>query len=216
MYNPGVDRTQMDDQQKLDQDHFLLLELLPEFCFLSNNKIELFATDELTRGLSNMTVTKSIPVWLAFATTVLLDIHHLTKDKAHAASKQMQLIAGNGKSTLSWYFDFSRGTTSSSIWPKQNEQYLKLLAWHADNNLLDDIVLYPKQQHHAESGHPFSLDIERFYLYKRQPILCGLLAFRLGSCKALESLWLGRWAPQCTLHISTMHCASTLYHYHSP
>jgi hypothetical protein len=187
VYNPRADRNKMDDAQRNHQDLILLMELLPEFCFLAQYKIDLFATDELTRGLSKMALTKEIPVWLTFATTVLLDIQHLARDKVDHSLKQLQVIASRAKGTLSHYFDFSRAITRPSTWPKENELWLKHLAEGIDKTMLNDVVLPLKQKLFTQFGHPFSADTERFYLYKRQPILCGLLAFRL----TLEMQYLG-------------------------
>ena len=179
VYNPRADRTKMDDAQRNQQDLILLTELLPEFCFLAKYNIQLFATDELTRGLSKMALTKEIPVWLTFATTILLDIHHLTRDKVGVSLANLQAIAKRAQGTLSRYFDFSRGITSPSTWPKENERWLKHFAEGIDKTMLNDFVLPLKEKFFTQLRHPFSAETERFYLYKRQPILCGMLAFRL-------------------------------------
>jgi hypothetical protein len=44
-----------------------------------NHAINDLASDELIRGLCKMLSIKDIPVWLAFVTTVFLDIHHALK-----------------------------------------------------------------------------------------------------------------------------------------
>jgi hypothetical protein len=97
VYNPRADRIKMDDDQRNHQDLILLTELLPEFCFLAKYKIELFTTDELTRGLSKMALTKEIPIWLAFATTILLDIHHYARGRVDNCPTVLQLEANLAK-----------------------------------------------------------------------------------------------------------------------
>lgn len=64
---------------------------------------------------------------------------------------------------------------------------LKHLAGDVDKTMLNDVVLPLKQKFFTQLGHLFLADTERFYLYKRQPILCGLLCFRL----TLELHYLG-------------------------
>ena len=187
VYNPRADRVKMDDGQRNHQDLILLMELLPEFCFLAKYRIELFATDELTRGLSKMALTKEIPIWLAFATTILLDIHHCARDTVDHCLAVLQLEANRFKGTLSRYLEFSRGITSPSTWPMENEHLLKRLAEAVNKTMLNDAVLPLKQKFFTRLGLPFLADTERFYLYKRQPILCGLLCFRL----TLELQYLG-------------------------
>jgi hypothetical protein len=179
IYNPLADRTKMDDTQKTHQDLILLAELLPEFSFLARYKIGLFTTDELTAGLLKMSLTKEIPVWLTFATTILLDIHHLAKDQVDRSFKESQLIANRAKATLSRYFEFTRGIKPPSTWPKGNERVLTHLADAVDKTILEDVVLPLKEKLYTRLRLPYSADVERFYLYKRHPILCGLLSFRL-------------------------------------
>lgn len=186
-YNPRADITKMDDGQRSRHDLILLMELLPEFCFLAKYKIKLFATDELTRGLSKMALTKEIPIWLCFATTILLDIHHCMKDRVDHSLKVLQFEANRAKVTLSRYINFSQGIPSPSTWPKENQSLLTVLTEVVDKTMLNDIVLPLKQKFFAQFGRHFSADAERFYLYKRQPILCGILAFRL----TLEMQYLG-------------------------
>ncbi|KAG0647254.1 hypothetical protein D0Z07_7314 [Hyphodiscus hymeniophilus] len=193
VYDASADRTKMDESEKNRHDLILLLELLPEFAFLAKYKIDPFATDELTRGLSKMCLTKDIPVWLTFATTILLDIHHLAKDQADRAFDQLQAIAEKSKRTLVCYFEFSRGITNPSTWPRENERALQHLAETIDMHLLQDVILKLKEGNYTRLRLPYSVEVERFYLYKRQPILCGLLAFRL----TLELQYTGLVLVQC-------------------
>jgi hypothetical protein len=54
IYDPTRDRTKLTDTQQQHEDAIVLLEILPEFCFIQRYNIQLFAMDELTHGLSKM------------------------------------------------------------------------------------------------------------------------------------------------------------------
>jgi hypothetical protein len=54
IYDPIRDRTKLTDIQQQHEDAIVLLEILPEFCFIQRYNIQLFAMDELTHGLSKM------------------------------------------------------------------------------------------------------------------------------------------------------------------
>jgi hypothetical protein len=47
IYDPTRDRTKMTDTQQQHEDTIVLLEILPEFCFIQRYNIQLFAMDEL-------------------------------------------------------------------------------------------------------------------------------------------------------------------------
>jgi len=128
IYDPKVDRMKMSSAERHHEDLILLLELLPEFAFIQRYKISLFVADALTQGLLKMVETKRIPIWLTFATTTLLDIHHLLRDKVEVAFDNLQDVAQNAKSKLDLHFKFSRDIPAPSTWPENNEKMLRKFA----------------------------------------------------------------------------------------
>jgi len=179
VYNPRLDRDKLSDMQRQSQDLILFMELLPEFAFVQRYKGHLFASDELTRGLIKMIETKSIPIWLTFATTVLLDIHHILKDKADLGFKQLQGIGRRASAILSRYQEFSQNIPNPSTWPTANEKILRELARGINDRILKDQIFPIKDAQYKKKNTLYSPETERFYLYKRHPILCGILAFRI-------------------------------------
>jgi hypothetical protein len=178
VYNPLDDRSQMEWKEKHSEDEILLLELLPEFCFMRDSKDEHFAADELTKALAQMTLTKEIPIWLVFATTVFMDIHHVMREKAERAFDDFQAIVKIAKRAMESHTDFMRNVTCPKSWPAQNDLIARRFIWDMENTMLGDPTIAGKIEVYAESRVSISEEYERFYLYKRQPILCGLLAFR--------------------------------------
>lgn len=178
VYNPRTVRSKLNDVQKHQEDLVLLIELLPEFCFIAKYKIHLFATDELTRGLCKMALTTEIPVWLTFATTVFLDIHHFLREKVDKGFEELRTIGSHATSTLDKHFELSQGLRTPSTWPKQNQEILRMLAKEIQEFTLRDQIFPIKDRQYKKLDSTFASESERFYLYKRQPILCGILAFK--------------------------------------
>lgn len=177
VYNPGADRSGMSPIQQQNEDTILLMEVLPEFCFISKFKIHMFATDELTRGLGNMALTKQIPVWLTFAVTIFLDIHHILRDKAGVGLPEMQVRGNYAKSTLEKYFELSKGLVKPTTWPKNNEKFFLQIKEEIDKFILKDVVFPFKAQQHRSFKLPAPGESEKFYLYTRHPVLCGIQSF---------------------------------------
>ena len=178
VYNPHLNRDKLSDMQRQSQDLILCMELLPEFAFIQRYRAPQFASDELTRGLIKMIETKKIPIWLTFATTVLLDIHHILRDKVDIAFKQLQEIGLRAFETLSRYQEFSKNIPAPSTWPMSNEKFLQELARDVENAILKDQIFPIKDKQYKKLNAIYSPETERFYLHKRHPILCGILAFR--------------------------------------
>ncbi|TVY18008.1 hypothetical protein LARI1_G007450 [Lachnellula arida] len=176
-YNPSADRTRMGTLQKQMEDFTLLHELIPEFALIERFNITLFSQDELTR-VCQMVKTKEIPIWLTFATTCFLDIHHILRGSIDRTFEDLQDIGNNTKRTLDRHFAFSRGLTRPSTWPQVDEDNQRKFYENVEKWILKDIIFPLKVKLYQEKNISPPGESERFYLYKRQPILCGLLAFR--------------------------------------
>lgn len=120
-YNPQAKRTNMTHEQRELEDTIVLLELLPEFV-LGN---AFFVQDELTRGLHQMTQTKKIPIWLGFATTVLLDIHHVFRSNVDYGLQSLQEIGTLVKGTINGYLEFSKDIPRPATYKKSNDAALE-------------------------------------------------------------------------------------------
>jgi hypothetical protein len=178
-YNPLQDRNSLDSLQKNREDLILLMELLPDFCFVAKYKLHLVATDELTRGLCKMALTKEIPIWLTFATTVFLDIHHILRMEVYGNPVVMRAVATRAKETMGHYFELSRGLVKPDTWPEHNEKVFQIFVKEIDQCVLSDAILPHKRDQLRATNQPPPPDSEQFYLYKRHPILCGVTAFAI-------------------------------------
>jgi hypothetical protein len=179
IYNPLKNRNTLSDVEKNQEDFILLMDVLPEFCFIAKHKVHLLAADELTKGLCSMALTKEIPVWLAFATTVFLDIHHTLRDISLVVPEKLQSIAKVTNETLNRYFELSRGIIKPATWPKSNEDAFRSFNKELEYCITNDPIFPLKEAHLKAQKQPPPEAVEWFWLYKRHPVLCGVLQFTI-------------------------------------
>jgi hypothetical protein len=159
------------------QNKIVLLEFMPEFCILNKLRNELPVQDELSRGLREMMRTKKIPIWLVLGCRVYLDIHHTMLSAIGMAHKTLQTEELRVSKTLQDYSEFSKDM-SIETWPKQNDRILQMIKLEADLWVNKDILSVATKKLYNSVGLPESY-IKPYSLLSRQPILCGLLIFRL-------------------------------------
>ncbi|KAF8866371.1 hypothetical protein BDZ45DRAFT_339028 [Acephala macrosclerotiorum] len=193
VYNPRANRSTMDATEQNREDLIVLIEILPEFCFLAKYKVPMLAKDELTHGLCRMALTKELPVWLVFAVTIFLDIHHILRETVDSAFQELNSTAFRFEKTLDRYFQLSAGLAKPKTWPKKNEQALREMRETLDECVFKDAIFPLKESQCRSMNYPAPPETERFYLYKRHPVLCGILTFSI----LLEQRELGLALAQC-------------------
>ncbi|PQE07346.1 Ank-repeat mbp1 protein [Rutstroemia sp. NJR-2017a WRK4] len=177
-YNPLDNRSQMFPREKRNEDSVLLMELLPEFCYVIDDEVEHFAGDELTQAIKEMNETKKIAIWLAFAATVFLDIHHIMREKVERAFDDFQAIVINTKLAMKRHTEFMRNDPWPKSWSENEKIIPQIFMAEMENYMLQDRALPMKMCCYRKAGTPTTTEeYERFYFHKRQPILCGLQAF---------------------------------------
>ena len=124
------------------------------------------------------TESKKIPIWLTFAVTIFLDIHHILRERVERPFNELQQIAREASQTVKKYSEFSDQMKPPSTWPKKNEKAVQGLRRDIDVCVLGDVVYPLKEKYYKQCSGVSPTESERFYLYKRHPILCGILAFR--------------------------------------
>jgi hypothetical protein len=124
------------------------------------------------------TESKKIPIWLTFAVTIFLDIHHILRERVERPFNELQRIGREAGQTLKKYSQFSGQMKPPITWPKKNEKIVQGLRRDIDVCVLGDVVYPLKDKYYKQCSGVSPTESERFYLYKRHPILCGILAFR--------------------------------------
>ncbi|KUJ08859.1 uncharacterized protein LY89DRAFT_741693 [Mollisia scopiformis] len=141
VYHPQADRTRMSRIEKQQEDVQVLLEILPEFCFLAKFDIAMLGQDEVTRGLRQFALTKAIPIWLVFAVEIFLNIHHILRETVDSGFQVLTLTATRFTQTLNRYFELSDGFTKPKSWPVQNEQLFHILKDLMGIQIFNDAIL---------------------------------------------------------------------------
>ena len=181
VYNPGARRDHMSPGQRFNEDKILLLELLPEFTLLQQFKIDPPVTDEITAGLISFVKHRKTPLWLSFATQILLDVHHGLRHTNQKAFNDLRLSALRTKKTIDEYWSLSKTFSSKpTFWPKEGDEAIEgvhsaVQAW-VTNDAVGEfkenaLPQNPKNKVQAAGG------IEKHFLLKSHGVLCGLMAF---------------------------------------
>jgi len=178
IYDPHCDREKLTIREKMQEDRIILLEVLPEFFILSEatDGHRIFGGDELTHGIGEMCRTKEIPLWLAFATQIYLDIHHILRTDVTRGFSDLQAAGQQTKATLDAYFPRSQLFTN---WPAQNEQAIMEIKKFLDKWILTDELAATKSRLYGPDLAQFLPQKEPFALYRWHPILCGFFEFKL-------------------------------------
>lgn len=84
-YDPTLDRAKMSNEEKLRQDNTLMSETFAELMALVRCVPDYPVNDELIRGMKELDRTREIPMCLAFAAQIFLDIHHILRGRVYSA-----------------------------------------------------------------------------------------------------------------------------------
>lgn len=160
-------RDSMSLRERYNQDRNILLGFLPDFVLLTELKIALPVEDEFTRGLRDMVKSKQVPVWLAFAAQILLDIHHTLDVNVAQPFHELRLTGLRTKKTLEEASVLAKSIPSRN-WPTQDEDIRQM------NDIIDRSISYDV----------FAVALDRpkeeeFSFLKNHPILCGLTMFSI-------------------------------------
>lgn len=148
------------NRQKWNQDMTAMLEILPDLSFLAGKLDRACVVDEMIRGVASLTdgTTKSVPIWLAWATQVYLDILHSLGEDCSRGFREMQLESIKTKSAV-----------------------LHIPACKQRNQVLDAAGRWDMDP--ISTGQKFLMDlgllleqaVPPFKFLRRNPMYCGLL-----------------------------------------
>ena len=169
----------MDVEEKEREDLVVLTEIVQEFSLVGRYTVGSYATDELSRGLCEMIETKHIPIWLSMAASCFLDIHHVLRDSVDRAFSELQEIHDNAKKTVDRFLDLLNGVDNPRNLGESNQDTVHYFSLGLNKHLSRDVNSFIRESKHRRDGLPPLEASERFYLHNRQPILCGIIAFRI-------------------------------------
>jgi hypothetical protein len=106
----GKGRYTVNEMMRWGRD--VLVELIAEVCVLKGLKkhtdMRIPGEDELTSGLTEMLITRHIPIWIVFACKIYMDIRYIMETEIGHGHKELVTSGGHMKSVLTNYLDFSK------------------------------------------------------------------------------------------------------------
>lgn len=84
-YDPTPDWDSMTTHEKYKQDEFVMIDFLNDVMALVRHVPHYPVHDEFIRGMLELDRTKEIPMYLAFAAQMFLDIHHILRGRVYSA-----------------------------------------------------------------------------------------------------------------------------------
>ena len=107
---------------------------------LHNVRNDLPVPDELAEGLRPSFANKAVPIWLAYAMQIFLDIHHVLRADV---VQDLQASRTQVASTLTAYFSTSK---TFENWPLRNETAVKYIRSFIDHYITCDAMTPPLRQ----------------------------------------------------------------------
>lgn len=177
VYDPLSDRASKSSRDKFREDKIILLELLPDFYVFSLTRGKIPAEDEMTRGIREMAAQNKVPIWLAFAAQVFLDIHHILREQIGRGRDDLVKSAKYVESGIERVLDFHKNLRIEN-WPKSNDQGLLMILDRIMNWVKTDAVGRVKEGL-TNSSEIQSTAVEPFLLLRNHPLYCGLLSYSI-------------------------------------
>lgn len=177
-YRPEANRSSMSLREKLAENKIVIMEALPDFCMMAIGNVDPVGQDELTRGLKEMCRTKKASTWLLFATQVFLDINHLLRLQVSRGLQELRVSGGEAKKSLKNALKFTAGTKLDN-WAASNDRMISNTISQIDEWIIGDVVSETKRRLLGSRKYDLGGEPEPFHLFKRHPLLCGMISFAL-------------------------------------
>ncbi|KAF2179826.1 hypothetical protein K469DRAFT_693714 [Zopfia rhizophila CBS 207.26] len=192
-YDPKSDRSRKTKREKVQEDKVLLLSILPEFYLLCIAADQAPAEDELTRGLRIMFKTKKVPLWLAFATQIFLDIHHILRYQVDYCFKKLADTSDLVLNSIKANFEFHKDLRIDN-WPNSNDEAVQAF--------VADIKTWVQDDPHRKAAIALKRKFppQPFWLFRHHPWYCGLWKYYIQiQYQEIGITFVGAWG-------SVMYC----------
>ena len=202
-YDASSNRESKTSLERFEEDRIVLLEALPDFCFLARIKQNVPAEDELTRGLRSMVDNKRIPLWLIFAAQCYLEAHHALRGNVSKPFKHLRSRGLQIKDSVHQNLDFHSALKSPN-WPMGNDKTMIAATVDLVDNwlIIDPIHASMVKILRSRAPDPNAIS-PPFNLLKQHPLLCGLFEFALDlQLQDASVKLLNAWGSvMCTAHL---------------
>lgn len=177
-YRPEANRSRMSLREKFAENKIVIMEALPDFCMMEMGNVEPVGQDELTKGLKEMCTTKKASTWLLFATQVFLDINHLLRLQVNRGLQELRVSGEEAKRSLKNALNFTAGTKLDN-WAGSNNRMISNTIFQIDEYIIGDVISKSKRRLLGSRQYDLGGEPEPFHLFKRHPLLCGMMSFAL-------------------------------------
>ncbi|KAH7304103.1 hypothetical protein B0I35DRAFT_472101 [Stachybotrys elegans] len=173
-YNPQSDRKLKKGRAKFNEDLVVLAEFFPEAVTVARHVPNYLVEDEFIRGIRELDQTGKIPFYLIYATQILLDVHHIIRDRASTALDSLIKQTATMDDELNRHTIFHMNLKNEN-WPASNDRALR--KFQKSLQLFgQDPVFLAKQRIAQKAGSP-AISSGRHRLLVHSPILCGLVLY---------------------------------------
>lgn len=184
-YRPEANRSSMSLREKFAENKIVIMEALPDFCMMAIGNVDPVGQDELTKGMKEMCRTKKASTWLLFATQVFLDINHLLRLQVNRGLQELRVSGEEAKKSLKNALKFTAGTKLDN-WAASNNHMISNTISQIDEWIIGDVISETKRRLLGSRKYDLGGEPEPFHLFKRHPLLCGMISFALTTVTVRE------------------------------
>ncbi|KAF2267269.1 hypothetical protein CC78DRAFT_541919 [Lojkania enalia] len=169
-YDLTIDWFKLPIRDKYEQDRRLVWSFVPEIWTMCLATEGDQAEDEFTRGIRLMQNTdqKDVPLWLAFAASLFLDLYHILKDQVESGFWRLKETAAITRNNIRRNRAFH-----ANLWDsKRQNPFDEIL-----NGVSDEIRDNIQYDVHRMSNRELAKSYEPFYFLRRHPWYCGIRKF---------------------------------------
>lgn len=151
MYDPSRSRATMSTVTKFNQDKIILMEYFSEMSTVNRSGMTYPVQDEFLRGMQELDDTRTVPMYLAFATQIFLDIHHLLGEDVFHAHKTFISQLDFMYEDLEQHLEFHKDLKIAG-WPAKNDMALRQMLKKMEVCLPLPLLPFPNRQLYSVLG----------------------------------------------------------------
>ncbi|KAH0162105.1 hypothetical protein KCU67_g6084, partial [Aureobasidium melanogenum] len=158
-------------RDKILDDKFMLFRAFTGLTAMAT--MDRWVEDEFVRGVRDMSPDKPVPLWLAFAAQVYLDVQHTLGAELGRAYQEMQKGGKYMKSTLDQTVAFHEKLSSNPLNPtfcKQIRDHMRTTGELIEFMLISDLVDWRINGNNIKR-------LPSFDFFQHYPVMCGLYLF---------------------------------------
>lgn len=125
-YDPTRAWETMTNRERFHQDQILMMQFLTELVIVARCVPGYPVCDEFIRGMQELDRTREIPMYLAFAAQVFLDIHHILRGRIQSAYENCISNIEIMDEDLRLHLDF-HAKLRIKHWPASNDEAMRQL-----------------------------------------------------------------------------------------